>query len=95
MSETQDVLTFSDSIVAPATAPGRGALAIVRLSGPDAHAIARGTLDRWPARPRQATLTPVRDASGVELDRSVVIRYDAPASFTGEDAVEIITTAAP
>jgi len=84
-------LDFSDTIVAIATAQGRGALAIVRLSGPRAHAIARATLDRWPDSPRRVVLSPVRDQSGVELDQVVVTRYDAPASYTGEDAVELVT----
>jgi tRNA modification GTPase len=82
---------LSETIVAQATAPGRGALAIVRLSGPTAHAVARDALDNWPASPRQATLSAVLDLSGETLDRSIVVRYDAPASFTGQDAVEIIT----
>jgi tRNA modification GTPase len=84
-------LDLSDTIVALATAPGRGALSVVRLSGPRAHAMARSALDRWPASPRRATLSVVRDAHGVEVDQAVVIRYDAPASFTGDDAVEFIT----
>ena len=84
-------IDLSDTIVAVATAPGRGALAIVRLSGPRAHAIARATLDRWPDAARRVVLSPVRDASGVELDQAVVTRYDAPASYTGEDAVELVT----
>lgn len=82
---------FSDTIVAPATAPGRGALSIIRLSGRDAHAIARAVLGRWPEEPRVAQLTHVRDASGALLDQALVLRYDAPASFTGEDAVELLT----
>ena len=84
-------IDFSDTIVAVATAPGRGALAIVRLSGPRAHAIARATLDRWPDEPRRVVVSPVRDAVGVELDEAVVTRYDGPASYTGEDAVELVT----
>ena len=84
-------LDLSDTIVAQSTAPGVGALAIVRLSGPDAHRIARGVVDPWPAAPRVAVLSTVRDAEGTQLDRSIVIRYDAPASFTGEDAFEIMT----
>jgi tRNA modification GTPase len=88
-------LDLSSTIVAPATAPGRGALAIVRLSGARAHAIAQRAVDRWPSAPRIATLSTVRDAAGVELDQAVVIRYDEPASFTGEDAVEIITHGGP
>src|SRR5471030_219209 len=84
-------LDLSETIVAQATAPGRGALAIVRLSGPGAHAVARAALSRWPGAPREVVLATVRDTLGAVLDQSVVIRYDAPASFTGEDAVEIIT----
>src|SRR5438309_1737552 len=81
---------LSDTIVANATANGRGALSIIRLSGGQAHGIARAAVDPWPRRPRMATLARVLDASGHVLDQSIVIRYDAPASFTGDDAVEII-----
>jgi len=81
----------SETIVAQATVPGRGALAIVRLSGPQAHPIAQSIVDRWPKEPRSATLSAVRDVADVEIDQSVILRYDAPASFTGEDAVELIT----
>ncbi len=88
---TGNPLDFSETIVAQATAPGRGALSIVRLSGPRAHTIARSIVDRWPAAARSATLSAVRDAAKVEIDQSVILRYDAPASFTGEDAVELIT----
>jgi tRNA modification GTPase len=84
-------LDLSETIVAQATAPGRGALAIVRLSGPGAHAMARDALGAWPAAPRAAVLSTVHDVAGAELDQAIVIRYDAPASFTGEDAAEIIT----
>jgi len=84
-------LDLSDTIVAHATAPGRGALAVIRLSGPRAHAIARAALDRWPSVARAVTVCVVRDAAGARVDQAVVIRYDAPASFTGEDAVEIVT----
>jgi tRNA modification GTPase len=79
------------TIVAQATAPGRGALSIVRLSGPNAHHIARAAVEPWPTAPRTAVLCRVRDASGAMLDEALIVRYDAPASFTGEDAVEITT----
>lgn len=84
-------LDLSETIVALATAPGRGALAIVRLAGPRAHAIARGVIAQFPDNARESKLAIIRDASDVEIDQSVVIRYDAPASFTGEDAVEVMT----
>jgi tRNA modification GTPase len=80
-----------DTIVAEATVTGRGALAVVRLSGPRAHQIANAICDSWPQSPRVATLTNLRDAAGMRLDQGIVIRYDGPASFTGEDAVEITT----
>jgi tRNA modification GTPase len=82
---------FSDTIAAIATAAGRGALAIVRVSGPRAHEIGAAVLERFPERARTVVLSPVLDATGTELDEAVVTRYDAPASFTGEDAIEIIT----
>lgn len=86
-----DLLDLSDTIVAPATPAGRGALAIVRLSGPAAHSIARLAVARFPEAPRVATLSAIHDAEGLELDEALITRYDAPASFTGEDAVEITT----
>lgn len=81
----------ADTIVAPATPLGRGALSIVRLSGPGAHQIARRLCRRWPTAPRRAVLTEIHDAAGATLDEAVVLRYDAPASFTGEDCVEFST----
>lgn len=81
----------ADTIVAAATPLGRGALSLVRLSGPRAHQIARRLCRRWPTAPRQAVLTEIHDAAGATLDQAVVLRYDAPASFTGEDCVELST----
>ncbi|HEY2162438.1 MAG TPA: tRNA uridine-5-carboxymethylaminomethyl(34) synthesis GTPase MnmE [Gemmatimonadaceae bacterium] len=81
----------SETIVAPATAPGRGALSLVRLSGGAAHDIGRAALHPWPPAARTATVSRVRDLAGVVLDQVVAIRYDAPASFTGEDCLELIT----
>ena len=89
--ESNIPVDLSETIVAQATPPGRGALSIVRLSGPEAHSIARAALDRWPEEARSVAVSNVRDASAMHIDQSVVIRYDAPASFTGEDLVEIIT----
>ena len=88
---TDNPIDLSETIVAQATAPGRAALSIVRLSGPEAHVIARSIVDRWPAEPRAVTVSHVRDGAAADIDQSVIIRYDAPASFTGEDSVELIT----
>lgn len=95
MTGTAAPFDLSATIVALATPPGRGALAIVRLSGPDAHTIARAAVDRWPKAPRVTMLSAVRDTAGTELDQAIVVRYDAPSSFTGEDAVEITTHGGP
>jgi tRNA modification GTPase len=79
----------SDTIVALATAPGRGAIAIVRLSGAGANGIAARLVRPWPPPPRVAALCTVYSPAGERLDQAVVTRYEGPRSFTGEDVVEI------
>jgi tRNA modification GTPase len=83
-----------DTIVAPATPSGRGAVAVVRLSGPDAIAIARRlwrpqrALDRM--TPRRLYLGAIRDpASNKLLDRALCVVMPGPRSFTGEDVAEL------
>ena len=80
-----------DTIAAEATPSGRGAISLVRVSGPDAFTVCRSIVDRFPDAPRHAVLTAVRDRGGALLDRAIVVRFDAPASFTGEDVVELST----
>jgi tRNA modification GTPase len=86
-----------DTIVAPATASGRGAVAILRLSGPDAHRIA---LEIWspskPLRParqpthRRLTLGEIRDPTrGVVIDRAMAAFFEAPRTLTGEPVAEL------
>jgi tRNA modification GTPase len=79
-----------DTIVALATPSGRGAIAVVRMSGRDAFAIASRVTDPWPLEPRRATLcrivTPDKDRV---LDQALVTAFARPDSFTGEDIVEI------
>lgn len=81
--------TSDDTIVAIATPPGRGALAIVRISGAGAIPVAKRLMRPFPAEPRVATLARVSDERGTALDEAIVVTYRAPASFTGEDSVEI------
>jgi tRNA modification GTPase len=78
-----------DTIVAIATPPGRGALAIVRLSGPEATHVARSLIHPWPNEPRHAMHARMTDCDGSPVDDIVVLWYRAPHSFTGEDAVEV------
>jgi tRNA modification GTPase len=77
-----------DTIAALATAPGAGAVAIVRLSGPKARAIGVA-LTGVEARPRYAELCTFRGPSGEPLDRGLVLYFPGPRSYTGEDVVEL------
>jgi tRNA modification GTPase len=81
---------LEDTIVATATSVGRGALAVVRLSGPDAFSIARKHVLTWPSDPRTAHLAMIHDG-GESLDHALVTLFPGPHSFTGDDTVEIST----
>jgi tRNA modification GTPase len=79
-----------DTIAALATPPGRGAISIVRLSGPGSHEVAGKIVDPWPIEPRRATLCRiVRPDRDQVLDQALVTAFVSPDSFTGEDLVEI------
>src|ERR1051325_8088305 len=106
-------MSFStqDTIVAIATPPGRGGLGIVRLSGPEAHTVARALIThRESLRPRYATFTRVvlpsslapqkdgvRAGSTADdtVDHVVVTYFPAPASYTGEHVVELSAHGSP
>jgi tRNA modification GTPase len=77
-----------DTIAALATAPGSGAVAIVRISGPIAAEICKAITNR-DARPRYAELCAFRDADGERIDQGIVLFFPAPSSYTGEDVVEL------
>ena len=80
---------MSDTIFAPATPPGRGAIAVVRISGPQtATALRRIAGERLP-EPRRATLRRLRGADGEEVDEALVFWFPSPASYTGEDSAEL------
>jgi tRNA modification GTPase len=93
------VFTPDDTIVAVATAPGRGGLGVVRVSGPHAGIIAGVLLDRSePLRPRHATVARILDhtaAVSIAVDRVVATSFPCPNSYTGEDVVEISAHGAP
>jgi tRNA modification GTPase len=81
-----------DTIAAVSTAPGLGAVAIVRISGPRAGSILRALVPSLHALPdpRRATLVELRDPDDGELlDRALATYFAAPSSYTGEDVVEI------
>ena len=81
---------LSDPIAALATPPGRAALALVRLSGRGAFAIAGLVVRGFRTdRPRYATLATFVDAEGEAIDRGLYTVYPGPSSYTGEDMVEL------
>jgi tRNA modification GTPase len=81
---------LEDTIVAVASAPGRGAIALVRLSGPDAFSIAAKILRPSPQEVRIAHLCNLFDGEE-KLDQALVTLFPSPNSFTGEDTVEFST----
>ncbi|HEX5435660.1 MAG TPA: tRNA uridine-5-carboxymethylaminomethyl(34) synthesis GTPase MnmE [Gemmatimonadaceae bacterium] len=79
-----------ETIAALATVPGRSAIAVIRLSGPDAFRVAERLLTPWRTTPRLAYLaTLCHPETGAVIDRPVVTVYAAPRSYTGEDLVEL------
>jgi len=77
-----------DTIVAQATAPGRGGVGIVRVSGPDAEAVAQIILGKVP-RVRYAEYLPFFDQHKQVLDQGIALLFKGPNSFTGEDVLEL------
>jgi tRNA modification GTPase len=77
---------MTDTIFALATAPGRAAVAVVRVSGPGTLSIVEALCGRAP-KPRLAALRKLRH-QGVELDEALVLSFQGPASYTGEDSAE-------
>jgi len=77
-----------DPIVAIASAPGRGAVGIVRASGRDLAPLIHAVCGRA-LLPRQATLLPFLAEDGSALDRGLALHFPAPNSYTGEDVLEL------
>ena len=78
----------SDTIYALATAPGRAAVAIVRLSGRQSISTLQAMASTLPP-PRMAALRSIRDGDGRLLDRAMILTFPGPSSYTGEDVVEL------
>ncbi|HEY8974945.1 MULTISPECIES: tRNA uridine-5-carboxymethylaminomethyl(34) synthesis GTPase MnmE [unclassified Variovorax] len=78
----------SDPIVAIATASGRGAVGIVRVSGARLAPLVDAICGRA-LKPREATYLPFRDAEGEPVDHGLAIHFPSPHSFTGEDVLEL------
>jgi tRNA modification GTPase len=85
-----------DTIVAISTPPGRGGIGIVRLSGPDALAIAQNLLAlKQPLAHAHARFTHILDEANTTIDEAIVTAFLAPNSYTGEDLVEIAAHGSP
>lgn len=81
-------MSSPDTIAAIASAPGRGAVGVIRVSGPKVPQIAAAVLGVLPA-PRHATLSTFRDAQGRGVDQGIAVYFPAPASYTGEHVLEL------
>lgn len=82
------MIKATDTIVAQATAPGRGGVGIVRVSGPDAEAVAQIVLGKLP-KVRYAEYLPFHDQHNDVLDQGIALLFKGPNSFTGEDVLEL------
>jgi tRNA modification GTPase len=77
----------TDTIFAPATAPGQAAVAVVRVSGPETRRALAALAGRLP-KPRQAGLRTLTARDGASIDQALTLWFPGPASYTGEDSAE-------
>jgi tRNA modification GTPase len=82
------MMTRKLPIIAVATAPGKAGVGVVRISGPNLGALSRALFHKTLA-PRQANLLTLCDAHGQAIDQLIAIYFVGPASFTGEDVLEL------
>lgn len=80
--------TSNDTIVAQATAPGRGSVGIIRVSGPLSRDVAYALLSES-LKPRHAHYLPFLDEKGLVMDEGLALFFPGPNSFTGEDVLEL------
>lgn len=80
-------MNSADTIVARATAAGRGGVAVVRVSGPATASLVTAVVGELP-RARHAALRDFLDTDGTPIDTGLVLWFPAPRSFTGEDVAE-------
>lgn len=83
------MMHHNDTIAAVATAPGEGAIALIRVSGPEAPQIAEKVFRRALNRPRVAELRQLTDAAGNVVDHVLATYFPGPNSYTGESMLEI------
>lgn len=81
-------MSSPDTIAAIASAPGRGAIGVIRVSGPGVPRVAQEVLGFLPM-PRQAQVSNFHGSGGEPLDRGLALYFPAPASYTGEHVLEL------
>lgn len=81
-------LTQKETIAAQATAPGRGGVGIIRVSGPQSEAVAHAILGKLP-KVRQAEYLNFNNVANQTLDQGIALFFKGPNSFTGEDVLEL------
>ncbi|MET1083621.1 MAG: tRNA uridine-5-carboxymethylaminomethyl(34) synthesis GTPase MnmE [Burkholderiales bacterium] len=81
-------MQHTDTIAAIATAPGRGAVGVVRVSGVDLSRVMKGMLGGTPP-PRRAVLRVFTDDEGTAIDQGIAVYFPAPHSYTGEQVLEL------
>ncbi len=79
----------ADTIAALSSPSGTGAVALLRVSGPDAAVVAAAVFKGPSLKPRRALFGEIRDAAGGRIDEVLLTFFQGPASYTGEDTVEI------
>src|SRR3954454_17219020 len=79
----------SSPIAAIATAPGRGGIGVVRVSGKDISSVVQALCGAKQLQPRYATYLPFRNEDGSAIDQGIAIYFKAPHSYTGEDVLEL------
>jgi tRNA modification GTPase len=88
MTSTLHAQPSSDLIAAIATAPGRGGIGVVRVSGRALTTVLAGLVESAP-QPRKATFTAFLDGTGAVIDEGIALYFPAPHSYTGEDVLEL------
>ncbi len=88
MAERPPTTPRPDTIAAIATAPGRGGIGVVRVSGRGLLPLAQALTGKAPP-PRAATLAGFRAGDGEVIDTGLLLYFPAPHSFTGEDVLEL------
>ncbi|WP_420475574.1 tRNA uridine-5-carboxymethylaminomethyl(34) synthesis GTPase MnmE [Noviherbaspirillum sp. ST9] len=79
----------SSPIAAIATAPGRGGIGVVRVSGKNIAPVMQALCGTAELKPRYATYLPFQNADGTAIDQGIAIYFKAPHSYTGEDVLEL------